>query len=78
MAALRCTIVEVMETWPLQLQCEGPGGRLHVGLLDATAVERAGSPAGPGSLRPGMQVVIDGELSGQAMIARRIEILSST
>ena len=47
-----------------------------MGLLDATAVERAGSPAGPGTLRAGMQVVIDGELSGQAMIARRIEILS--
>ncbi len=66
-----------METWPLQLQCEGPDGRWHVGLIEGTVVETAGGPAGPGSLRPGMEVVIEGELSGKAMIARRIAVVSS-
>lgn len=72
------TIVEVMESWPLQLIVEVDTVRHHVGLLSETTVTRAGQAVDPGELSPEMQVRVEGDASGHlAMTAQAIEIVSS-
>lgn len=67
-----------MESWPLQLQCTTAEGDWQVALTEDTVIDSDGRPLGPGSLRPGMRVVIEGEPSGRlAMRARHISVLSS-
>lgn len=57
------TILEVMETWPLQLVIAGAQGRVHVPLReDAELRNPDGSQGEMGSLRPGMRVRIDGKV----------------
>lgn len=55
-------IVEVMETWPLQLALQTADGLHHVSLTEGSVVRRAdGSPSDLGSLRQGEYVRIDGD-----------------
>lgn len=69
-------IIEVMESWPLQLTVETQTSPLNVGLLAETEIIRQGQVLGPGELTPGVRVRIEGENTGpNAMSARTIEIL---
>jgi hypothetical protein len=55
------TILEIMETWPLQLVISGSQGRIHVALREDTEVRRSdGTSGGVRLLRPGARVRIDG------------------
>ena len=71
-------IVEVMESWPLQLAVEGGGNRYHVELLHQTTVTRGSRDVNPGVLQPDQRVRVSGSGRGpptQVMIAESIEIL---
>ena len=70
-------IVEVMESWPLQLTVETETGRYHVALLSETTITREGETVDPGELLPDLQVRVEGQASGaNAMTAQAIEVLS--
>jgi hypothetical protein len=70
-------IVEVMESWPLQLTVETETGRYHVQLLSETTITREGETVDPGELLPDLQVQVEGQSSGSnAMTAQAIEVLS--
>ena len=75
--AIRCSILEVMESWPLQLRCQAADGIWQVALADDTQVTgEQGGGRSPGDLRPGMAVVLEGEPTGsRALLARRIKVL---
>ena len=71
------TIIEVMESWPLQLSVETTDGQYSVELLSETTITKDGNAVDAGSLEPNIQVVITGEASANqdnAMIANSIEI----
>ncbi len=69
------TIIDVMETWPLQLSVDTGDGVCQVALGETTAVTSEGRPAEPARLLPGRPVRIEGEASTlRAMKAARIEI----
>jgi hypothetical protein len=70
------TIVEVMESWPLQLTVETETGRYHVALLSETTITREGETVDPGELLPDLQVRVEGQRTGSSAIsAQTIEIL---
>lgn len=70
------SVLEVMESMPLQLIVETQSRRVSVGLTIDTAVNRAGGRAEAGDLRPGDHVTISGPSSGRdAMVADSITIL---
>jgi hypothetical protein len=74
--AIEGEIVEVMESWPLQLTVVTQSGRQHVGLLSETRVVKEGQLVDPSVLTSGVRVRIEGENTGpNAMSARNIEIL---
>jgi hypothetical protein len=69
------TIVDVMETWPLQLSVDTGEGVCQVALAEATAVTSEGQPAEPAQLLPGRPVRVEGKASNaRAMKAARIDI----
>ena len=71
-------IVNVMESWPLQLTVQTAAGRYHVRLLEGTIVTRRATTVGPGVLRPELRVRIRGSRvrsTPLVMSARVIEIL---
>jgi hypothetical protein len=69
------TIVDVMETWPLQLSVVTGEGLYQIALAEATAVTSEGRPAEETQLLPGRPVRVEGEPSnGLAMKAARIDI----
>ena len=71
-------ILEIMESWPLQLAIEAEGVRYHVELLDETLALKRGAPVDVGSLQQGQRVRASGlasEASATAMSASRIEVL---
>ena len=53
---MKARVVEVMESWPLQLILDSNGERLFVDLDADVRVERAGADVGPRALFPGQQV----------------------
>jgi hypothetical protein len=70
------TILEVMESFPLQLTLKTETGRYHVALLEETTITQEGATVESGILRPGMRVRIEGQASAlNAMTAQSIEIL---
>jgi hypothetical protein len=70
------TIVEVMESWPLQLTVETETGRYHVALLSETTITREDETVDPGELLPDLQVRVEGQRTdSSAIIAQTIEIL---
>lgn len=61
--ALEGTIVQVMETWPLQLVISSPQGNVHISMREDTDVRMSGGT--PGNLRmlqPGRRVRIEGNI----------------
>lgn len=69
-------IVEVMESWPLQLTVETETGRYHVELLSETTITREGETVDPGELLPDLLIRVQGQRTGSsAIIAQTIEIL---
>jgi hypothetical protein len=72
-------IVNVMESWPLQLQVETQSGRYHVLLLSQTVITREGQKINPKELNTNLQVLVKGQESGEnqlSMITHEIEILT--
>jgi hypothetical protein len=70
------SVLDVMESWPLQPTVQPPEGRYHVGLLTETVVNRGGKSVDAGELKPGVRVRIEGEGSGpNALTAREVRIL---
>lgn len=56
-------VVELMETWPLQLVVVNQQGRFHVALREDTHVRREDGVSGDiHSLRPGVRVRLEGNL----------------
>jgi hypothetical protein len=55
---MEATIIDVMETWPLQLRLMTSNGNLKVRLSEDVNVKRGGTPVDPGTLRPGQHVRI--------------------
>jgi len=71
-------IVNVMETWPLQLTVQSGLSRYYVRLTEETKVSRGAQDVGPGQLRPSTRVRIIGQGSGDestGLTATSIEIL---
>jgi hypothetical protein len=70
-------IVQVMESYPLQLIVETSMGRYHVALSNNTRVTQQGQTVEQTQLRTGMHVQIEGQTSSiddHAMTAQAIEI----
>ena len=75
---IRGNIIEVMESWPLQLVVGAGGRRYDVGLTETTELTTEGRVTDSGELRPGAEIEVEGEPSGAdetAMTATRIQIL---
>ena len=71
------TILEIMESWPLQLTVETEVGQYHVALLEETSILQRGDPFNTNRLVPSLQVKIKGEVpptQENAMIANFIEV----
>jgi hypothetical protein len=69
------TVVNVMESWPLQLVVASESGRWQVALRNDTAITLNGKAAEPGQIRPGARVRIEGTGSGpNAISATALEI----
>jgi hypothetical protein len=59
--AVEGTILEVMETWPLQLVISSLQGRVHVALREDLTVQKTdGASVDVKSLRPGVRVRVEG------------------
>ena len=62
---MEATIIDVMETWPLQLRLMTPTGKLKVRLAENVHVKRGGVLVGPGELSPDQRVrVLNQETNG--------------
>lgn len=69
------TVVDVMETWPLQLSVRSHTGLVPIALSDTTVITSRGRPAGAGAIRPGTTVQVEGEhLGTPTMIVRRVDV----
>ncbi|MEO0688212.1 MAG: hypothetical protein AAFY76_24930 [Cyanobacteria bacterium J06649_11] len=71
-------IIQVMESWPIQLSVETSSGTYDVQLLEDTKITRQGKIVKPGELNPNMRVKIEGQLSSpnsDGVTASTIEIL---
>ncbi len=69
-------VLEVMESMPLQLAVKSESTRIFVHLLLETTITQRGTPVGPGVIRPGIRIRIEGPGSvGEGMAADSIEIL---
>jgi hypothetical protein len=55
------TIVDVMETWPLQLSVDVGGRTRQVALAEGTVITSEGQPADAGRLLPGRRIRVEGE-----------------
>lgn len=72
-------VIEVMETWPLQLFVETDAGIWHVALAEGTVVIARGRPVGPENLLPSLNVRAEGDASGaRGMQATWIETSQQT
>lgn len=61
--AIEGTILEVMETWPLQLIISSAQGRVHVALREDTEVRKSDGTSGEMRLlRPGARVRVEGKV----------------
>lgn len=67
-------IVNVLETWPLQLVVQAAGQSYDVRLLENTRIVRNEREVGAGELRPATKVEIFGEAEGTALTAQSITI----
>ncbi len=71
-------IVEVMESYPPQLIVDVDGRNCYVELTEMSQVTKEGKIAEFGILRPNLNIVIEGELTGNndtAMTATNIKLL---
>ena len=67
-------VIEVYETWPLQLSVEASDGKYHIGLHSDTKITRRGRPAGASEIKG--RIAVDGNISGpNALVADSIELL---
>lgn len=72
------TIMEIMESWPLQLSVQTLSGRYHVELLEETLITEDNAGVDPGDLRQNMIIRVEGTESGtNAAMADTIEILGT-
>ncbi len=55
---MKATINHVMESWPLQLSLQWPGGHEQVMLDENVLIHRAGERVDPGVLQPGQHVEV--------------------
>lgn len=70
-------VIEVYETWPLQLAIEASEGRYHVGLQVDTRITYRGHPVAASEIKVHRRITIDGPASGpNAMLADSIELHS--
>ena len=71
------TIVEVMESWPLQLSVQTREGRYYVEVLSKTRITQAGESINQGDLSPNLQVQINGDpgFDKLTMTAETIKII---
>lgn len=71
------TIVEVMESWPLQLIVQTREGRYYVELLSETRITQAGESINQENLSPNLQVEITGNAGFEqlTMSAETIKII---
>lgn len=68
-------IVEIMESWPLELVVDSDGRSIFVGLQEETVVLSGEALVGPGSLAPGQNVAVKIS-TGERCVAEEIVILS--
>lgn len=71
-------ILNVMESWPLQLVVEVHNEKFHVMLQPDTKIVRRGYEANPKLLVPGINVLIEGNITNGnkfAMTAKSIKML---
>ena len=71
------TIIEVMESYPLQLIVQTREGQYYVELLSETRITQAGESINQGNLSPNMQVKITGNdgFEQLTMSAKIVEII---
>ncbi len=70
-------LLEVMESWPLQLTVKTETDQFHIELLEETVVTHEGEVVDTVTLRPNLEVRVEGQASGpNAMTAQTIEILT--
>ncbi len=53
---MEATIVNIMESWPLQLALQTAAGSEQVALAENVLIQRAGVTVDPSTLRPGQTV----------------------
>ena len=53
---MEATIINIMESWPLQLALQTPAGREEVALAEDLLIQRSGMRVDPGALQPGQRV----------------------
>jgi len=74
MVTIQGTIGAVMETWPLQLTVVAGAERHSVTLSEATVIRRAGRPADPSALAPGLRVTVRGPAQPGGVLAEEIVV----
>jgi hypothetical protein len=76
--SLKGKIVEVMESFPIQLVLDSNGIIYHLGLLEETIVIRHGKSVNIDELMPEVHIMAIGKIShsdSKAMIVKKIEII---
>ncbi len=68
-------IVEVMESWPLQLVVETQSGRYYVELVPETTIAQQGQKVDQGNLKAGLQVQLEGQRSGSSQLAMTAQVI---
>lgn len=76
MVSIEGTILEVMESWPLQLVVDAEQDRFQVALKEDTQVLEDSERVDPGRFRPGLRVRVEGARTGaSALRADTVHIL---
>ncbi|MEM7126527.1 MAG: hypothetical protein AAF702_09390 [Chloroflexota bacterium] len=68
-------VIEIMESWPLQLTVETDSSLVHVELTEETIIMAQNETITPANLKIGQRVKVDGEGGNDVMIAQSIEVL---
>ena len=72
------TLLDIMESWPLQLTVDTAAGRRHVVLTMTTTLHDGGEEAPVHHLRPGQRLRLHGEDTNGAFRAHHIEVIEGT
>ncbi len=72
---MEATIIDIMESWPLQLVLQSQNVKEHVVLDENVRIYRAGILIDPGMLRPGQRIRVVRRSTGNSAKVVELEII---